>query len=187
VSREAVSSVVVLRTAVRISASGDAHESHTIDPHDTPVCMARYAFGHADEDVRKVEERLTDWESRTSMDGAQKHFGGRLWRPPNVLPVALTYFFFAAFLVAFFAAFLAAFFVAMVSILPFRCDIESAALVLQLTKCIELCKNHVKKKITFRESLHATLFAVKTEMESAVARQTLTAGEDDERERAACR
>ena len=47
--------------------------------------------------------------------------------PPNLLPVGLNYFFFfAVFLAAFFGAFLAAFLVAMVSILPFRCDIESA-------------------------------------------------------------
>jgi hypothetical protein len=41
-------------------------------------------------------------------------------RPPSVLPLLLSYFFFAAFLVAFFVAFLAAFFVAIVSILPIR-------------------------------------------------------------------
>jgi hypothetical protein len=36
-----------------------------------------------------------------------------------VLPVGITYFFFAAFFAAFFAGFLAAFLTAMVSILPF--------------------------------------------------------------------
>jgi hypothetical protein len=55
--------------------------------------------------------------------GEYKHFGGRLPRPPMVLPVAVKwpYFFFgAAFLTAFFAAgfLVAAFLVAMVAILP---------------------------------------------------------------------
>jgi hypothetical protein len=52
----------------------------------------------------------------------QKHFGGRFWRPPIVLPVTLpAYFFFAVFLAAFFAGFFAtAFLVAIVSILPFE-------------------------------------------------------------------
>jgi hypothetical protein len=52
--------------------------------------------------------------------GVHKHLGGRLSRPPNVLPVAVGYFFFgAAFFAAFFAgAFFAAFLVAMVVVLP---------------------------------------------------------------------
>jgi hypothetical protein len=64
-----------------------------------------------------------------------KHIGGRFWRPPIVLPVALlTYFFFAVFLAAFFAGFFAtAFLVAIFSILPFRVDIEPARDTLQLT------------------------------------------------------
>jgi uncharacterized membrane protein YccC len=65
----------------------------------------------------------------------QKHIGGRFWRPPIVLPVALSaYFFFAVFLAAFFAGFFAAaFLVAIFSILPFRVDIEPARDTLQLT------------------------------------------------------
>jgi hypothetical protein len=52
---------------------------------------------------------------------AQKHIGGRFWRPPIVLPVTLpAYFFFAAFLAAFFAGFFAtAFLVAIVFYSPF--------------------------------------------------------------------
>jgi hypothetical protein len=52
--------------------------------------------------------------------GVHKHLGGRSSRPPNVLPVAVGYFFFgAAFFAAFFAgAFFAAFLVAMVVVLP---------------------------------------------------------------------
>jgi hypothetical protein len=65
----------------------------------------------------------------------QKHFGGRFWRPPNVLPVALrSYFFFVAFLAAFFAGFFAtAFLVAIVLFSLCRVDIEPARDSLQLT------------------------------------------------------
>jgi hypothetical protein len=64
---------------------------------------------------------------------APKASGGRLSRPPEVLPMS-SYFFFEDFLAAFFAPFLAAFFVAMFSILPFRCQHRSLQhKMLQLT------------------------------------------------------
>jgi hypothetical protein len=48
-----------------------------------------------------------------------KHEGERVLRSPSVLPVAIAYFFLAAFFAGFLAAFLAAFFVAMVFYSPF--------------------------------------------------------------------
>jgi uncharacterized membrane protein YfcA len=67
-----------------------------------------------------------------------KHEGERFERSPWCCLLLLTYFFFAAFFAAFFAGFLAAFFVAMVSILPFRCDIESATTSAAVNECIEV-------------------------------------------------
>jgi hypothetical protein len=83
----------------------------------------------------------------------QKHFGGRFWRPPIVLPVTLpAYFFFAAFLAAFFAGFFAtAFLVAIVSILPLSSRHRTCKRYFAVNECIESRKNSVKKKMTFNE------------------------------------
>ncbi|MHB8302116.1 MAG: hypothetical protein ACYDC6_04650, partial [Acidobacteriaceae bacterium] len=59
--------------------------------------------------------------------------------PP--LPFCLVwfgYFFLAVFLTAFFVAFFAAFLVAMLTILPFRCDIEYCGIAPQLHEGIVL-------------------------------------------------
>jgi hypothetical protein len=87
---------------------------------------------------------------------AQKHFGGRFWRPPNVLPVTLpAYFFFAVFLAAFFAGFFAtAFLVAIVSILPLSSRHRTCK-YFAVNECIESQKNSVKKKIAFYEDQFA--------------------------------
>jgi hypothetical protein len=62
---------------------------------------------------------------------------------------SVAYFFLVVFLAAFFVAFFAAFLVAIVTILPFRCDIENCSLTPQLHEGIVLRKINVKKKIAF--------------------------------------
>jgi hypothetical protein len=71
---------------------------------------------------RRVILRYCPSSSLAFCFAGQKHFGGRFWRPPNVLPVTLpAYFFLAAFLAAFFAGFFAAaFLVAIVLFSLFR-------------------------------------------------------------------
>src|ERR1700685_805107 len=88
---------------------------------------------------------------------AQKHIGGRFWRPPIVLPVTLpAYFFFAVFLAAFFAGFFAtAFLVAIFLFSLCRVDIEHCKRYFAVNECIESRKNSVKKKIAFGEDQFA--------------------------------
>ncbi|MHB1672952.1 MAG: hypothetical protein ACYCSP_01745 [Acidobacteriaceae bacterium] len=62
---------------------------------------------------------------------------------------SVAYFFLVVFLAAFFVAFFAAFLVAIVTILPFRCDIENCSLTPQLHEGIVLRKINVKKKMHF--------------------------------------
>jgi hypothetical protein len=104
-------------------------------------------------DLRATRLWLPEAHEHWRFAFGQKHIGGRFWRPPIVLPVALSaYFFFAVFLAAFFAGFFAAaFLVAIFSILPFSSRHRTCKRYFAVNECIEFYKNSVKKKIAFRE------------------------------------
>jgi hypothetical protein len=102
---------------------------------------------------RAAREQLSKPHEHWRCGVAQKHIGGRFWRPPIVLPVTLlAYFFFAVFLAAFFAGFFAtAFLVAIFPILPLSSRHRTCKRYFAVNECIESQKNSVKKKIAFGE------------------------------------